>query len=176
MIQEATFGAGCFWCVEPCFDALKGVISARPGYAGGTIENPTYEQVCTKTTGHVEVVRVEYDQQVISYEELLNVFFSVHNPTHLNRQGNDIGEQYRSVIFYHTQEQKQIAETVLKQLIAENPWEEEIVTAIEPLSMYFDAENYHRDYARLHPENQYCQMVARPKIEKFKKAFNTQLK
>jgi peptide-methionine (S)-S-oxide reductase len=176
MIKEATFGAGCFWCVEPCFDSLKGVISARPGYAGGFIENPTYEQVCTGTTKHVEVVRVTYNEHEISYKELLEVFFNVHNPTHLNRQGNDKGEQYRSVIFYHTQEQQQVAEETLEELKNNNPWEDPIVTTIEPISNYYDAENYHRDYAALHPENQYCQMVARPKIEKFKKIFERKLK
>lgn len=176
MIKEATFGAGCFWCVEPCFDSLKGVINAKPGYAGGILENPTYEQVCSGTTQHVEVVRIAYDDAKITYTELLEVFFYVHNPTQLNRQGNDIGEQYRSVVFYHDEEQKELAEAYKLQLSQAKIWNEPIVTAIEPLTTYFDAENYHRDYAALHPENQYCAMVARPKIEKFKNTFNAKLK
>lgn len=176
MTKEATFGAGCFWCIEPCFDSLKGVISARPGYAGGNLENPTYEQVCIGTTKHVEVVRVEYDDTQLEFSDLLEVFFKVHNPTQLNRQGNDIGEQYRSVIFFHDEQQKQVAEAYKTQLTHAKTWDEPIVTAIEPLTTYYDAENYHRDYAALHPENQYCAMVARPKIEKFKNAFSEKLK
>lgn len=176
MIQEATFGAGCFWCVEPCFDSLKGVISAKPGYTGGTTTNPTYEEVCKGTTNHVEVVRVVFDSTQISYTDLLEIFWSVHNPTQLNRQGNDIGVQYRSVIFYHNDEQKRLAKEKLQQLEQAKVWSDPIVTAIEPLATYYPAENYHSDYAALHPDNQYCQLVARPKIEKFKKAFHERLK
>jgi len=176
MTQEATFGAGCFWCVEHCFKLLKGVIDVKPGYAGGHSENPTYEDVCTGTTGHVEIVRITFDPAQISYTELLEIFWFVHNPTHLNRQGNDIGTQYRSVVFYHNEEQRAIAEAYLEKLKASKIWEDSVVTAIEPLTTYYEAENYHHDYVIHHPENQYCQMIVKPKIEKFKTVFLERLK
>lgn len=158
------------------FTVLKGVISAKPGYAGGHTENPSYEDVCTGSTGHAEVVRVQYNDAVIDYSNLLEVFFATHNPTQLNRQGNDIGEQYRSVIFYHNDEQKAVAKLFKKQLEELNLWGQPIVTAIEPLSSYYDAEEYHQNYAAMHPENQYCELVARPNFEKFKLAFGDKLK
>lgn len=171
MIKNATFGAGCFWCVEYCFKKLKGVVDVKPGYAGGHTEFPTYEEVCSETTGHVEVVRVTYDSSIITFEELLEVFWFVHNPTHLNHQGNDIGTRYRSVIFAHDSEQEQIATAHLEQLKEAKIWEDPIVTSIEPLTTYFEAENYHHDYVIHNPENQYCQFVVKPKIEKFEKVF-----
>lgn len=176
MIKEAVFGAGCFWCYEPSYNALRGVLKAIPGYAGGETHHPTYEQVCTGKTGHTEVVHIEYDDTLISYEELLEVFWKIHDPTQLNRQGNDVGTQYRSVIFYYDDQQKEIAERLLKELDASETWSQPIVTAIEPIYNFFPAEDYHKDYARLHPENQYCMLVSRPKFEKFKAIFADKLK
>lgn len=176
MIKEAVFGAGCFWCYEPAFNALKGVIKAIPGYAGGETSNPTYEQVCTGKTGHTEVVHIEYDEAIISYKELLEVFWKIHNPTQLNRQGNDIGWQYRSVIFYYDEIQKIEAATAKKTLNDSHVWEQEIATVIEPIYNFFPAEDYHKDYARLHPENSYCMLVSIPKFEQFKKVFSDKLK
>lgn len=172
----ATFGGGCFWCTEACFKELMGVNSVFPGYAGGKIENPTYKQVCEGNTEHVEVIRIEYDESIITFSKLLEVFFSIHNPTQLNRQGNDVGSQYRSVIFYHSEEQKQFAETAINSLSQNNVWDTPIVTAIEPINNYFPAENYHKDYLDYNPGNAYCQAIVRPKLEKFKKAFQELLK
>jgi peptide-methionine (S)-S-oxide reductase len=176
MIKEATLGAGCFWCIEACYKELKGVIDVFPGYAGGQTLKPTYEQVCGGQTGHAEVARVMYDDALISFEELLEVYWFVHDPTQLNRQGNDIGTQYRSVIFYHDDEQKVISETIKQNLTDQEVWEEPIVTLIEPINNFYKAEDYHVNYFELHPENMYCQSVVRPKVEKFKKVFNAKLK
>lgn len=167
----ATFGAGCFWCIEACFLGITGIISVKPGYAGGHVDNPTYEQVCTGTTGHAEVAQIEFDPSLISYEQLLEMFWFVHDPTQLNRQGNDIGTQYRSVIFYHNEEQKEKAELYKQRLIDANVFDNPIVTIIEEINNYYDAEAYHQNYFALNPQNQYCQMVVRPKVEKFKKVF-----
>jgi len=176
MVKEATLGAGCFWCIEACYKELKGVIDVFPGYAGGQTLNPTYEQVCDGKTGHAEVARVIYDDALISFEELLEVYWFVHDPTQLNRQGNDIGTQYRSVIFYHDEEQKVISETIKQSLTDQQVWDKPIVTLIEPINNFYKAEDYHVNYFELHPENMYCQSVVRPKVDKFKKLFNAKLK
>jgi peptide-methionine (S)-S-oxide reductase len=175
-MKIATFGAGCFWCIEACFKDLKGVIDVYPGYAGGHIENPTYEQVCSGNTGHAEVARVEYDENLLSYEQLLEVFWFVHDPTQLNRQGNDIGTQYRSVMFYHDESQKLDAEKYKNRLIEEKVWDNPIVTEISPISNFYRAEAYHHNYFELNPQNMYCQAVVRPKVEKFRKVFSNKLK
>lgn len=176
MKKEATFGAGCFWCVEACFQDLKGVESVQSGYSGGHIKNPAYREVCTGRTGHAEVVRVVYDDAVIGFDELLAAFWNVHDPTTLNRQGNDIGEQYRSVIFFHDEEQKNLAEHYKSRLTEDKVWEKPIVTAIEPLKNFYPAEQEHDDYYNLNPEQPYCSAVVRPKVEKFRKVFKDKLK
>jgi peptide-methionine (S)-S-oxide reductase len=176
MIREATFGAGCFWCIEACYKELKGVLEVYPGYSGGELDNPTYEQVCNGNTGHAEVARVVYDDELISFDELLEVFWFVHDPTQLNRQGNDLGTQYRSVIFYHDDQQKERAEFFKSKLDSEHVWENPIVTLIDPLSNFYKAENYHHNYFELNPQNMYCQSVVRPKVDKFKKVFAERLK
>lgn len=175
MIQEATFGAGCFWCIEACFKDLNGIISISPGYAGGKTENPTYKEVCEGTTGHAEVARIVFDDERITFEDLLELFWFVHDPTQLNRQGNDVGTQYRSVIFYHNEIQKELSEQYKQKLTAENVWENPIVTEILPLPTFYVAENYHFNYFELNPQNQYCQAVVRPKVEKFRKVFAAKL-
>ncbi len=176
MIQEATFGAGCFWCIEACFKDLKGVLDVFPGYAGGTIENPTYEQVCSGTTNHAEVARVVYDDMQVTFDELLEVFWFVHDPTQLNRQGNDIGTQYRSVLFFHSDFQKERAQFFIDKLTDEKVWENPIVTELEPINNFYRAEQYHHNYFELNPQNSYCQAVVRPKVDKFKKVFEKKLK
>jgi peptide-methionine (S)-S-oxide reductase len=175
-MKEATFGAGCFWCVEACFKELKGVQQVESGYAGGAKSNPSYEEVCSGRTGHAEVVRIIYDEEQLAFRDLLEVFFFVHDPTQLNRQGNDIGTQYRSVIFFHDNEQRDISMEVIKILSKEKVWDKPIVTEVSPLTNYFSAENYHQNYLHLNPQNTYCQMVVRPKYEKFKKIFRERLK
>jgi len=171
MIQEATLGAGCFWCIEACFKDLKGILEVVPGYAGGYTVDPTYQAVCSGTTGHAEVVRVKFDDSLIEYKTLLRMFFFVHDPTQLNRQGNDIGTQYRSVIFFHDTIQKQISEEIISELTFNNVWEKPIVTEVTPLTNFYFAEDYHIDYFNQNPSNLYCQAVVRPKIEKFNKVF-----
>jgi peptide-methionine (S)-S-oxide reductase len=165
--EMATLGGGCFWCLEATFELLPGVKSVVNGYAGGHKENPTYEEVCSKTTGHAEVVQIEYDPQVVSYEKLLDMFWEIHDPTTLNRQGNDSGPQYRSVILYHNETQKQAAES--SKAAAQKQWGGRIVTEIVPLKKFYRAEDYHQDYFRNHPEQGYCQMVIRPKVNKVEK-------
>ena len=176
MVKEATLGAGCFWCIEACYKDMKGVIDVYPGYAGGHVQDPTYKQVCEGTTGHAEVARVVFDDEQISFEEILEVFWFVHDPTQLNRQGNDIGTQYRSEIFYHDDIQKGIAEHYLNKLSKEKVWEKPIVTQITPLNNFFRAEEYHHNYFELNPGNAYCQSIVRPKVEKFKAVFAAKLK
>ncbi|MFN5442405.1 MAG: bifunctional methionine sulfoxide reductase B/A protein [Flavobacteriia bacterium] len=173
--ETTTLGAGCFWCIEACFKDLKGVISVVPGYAGGHKQDPTYKEVCTGQTGHAEVAQVVFDPKVVSFEELLEVFWFVHDPTQLNRQGNDIGTQYRSVIFYHNEAQKAVASTYLKRLNDEKVWDAPIVTEIVAIDNYFEAEDYHHDYFENNPGNPYCQSVVRPKVEKFRKVFAARL-
>lgn len=171
MIKKATFGAGCFWCIEACFKDIIGVLTVEPGYAGGFTENPTYEQICNGNTGHAEVAHILYDENVLPFSKLLELFWFLHDPTQLNKQGNDIGSQYRSVIFYHDEIQKNEALDA-KKILAENKvWDRPIVTAIEPFSTYYTAEKYHLDYFEKNPDNLYCQAVVRPKVEKFKLVF-----
>lgn len=175
-MDTITLGAGCFWCVEAVFKELKGVQSVEPGYSGGTVKNPSYKEVCMGTTGHAEVAQVVYDPNVITFDELLEVFFKTHDPTTLNRQGADEGTQYRSVIFYHTEEQRRKAEYYKEELNKSGAWDNPIVTEIVPFEAFYPAENYHRDYFENNPEQQYCRYVIQPKIEKFKKVFKDKLK
>ena len=175
-LELATFGSGCFWCTEAIFENLKGVHSVVSGYAGGHVQNPSYEEVCTGTTGHAEVTQITYDPSIISYDELLEVFWKTHDPTTLNRQGNDVGPQYRSAIFYHNDEQKQLAEKYKAELDKSGAWDNPIITEISPLNNYFPAENYHQDYYNNNPNQGYCAFVIAPKLEKFKKVFKDKLK
>lgn len=174
--ELATFGGGCFWCTEAMFDQLKGVESAISGYSGGTKENPTYEEVCSGTTGHAEVIQVKYDPNKITFLELLEVFFKTHDPTTLNRQGGDKGTQYRSVVFYHNPEQKQQTEQIINELTKEKIWNNPIVTEIAGYSKFYSAEAYHQEYFVNNPQNQYCQMVVTPKVQKFEKLFKDKIK
>jgi peptide-methionine (S)-S-oxide reductase len=171
MKEEITLGAGCFWCIEACFKDIKGVLEVYPAYAGGFKENPTYEEVCNGTTGHAEVARIVFDPKEVSLESILEMYWFVHNPTQLNRQGNDIGTQYRSVIFYHNEQQKDIAVSYKNRLEEEKVWDLPIVTEILPINNFYRAENYHHNYFELNPQNMYCQSVVRPKVEKFRKVF-----
>src|SRR5690625_473701 len=172
----ATLGGGCFWCVEPIFDELLGVVTVTSGYSGGTIPNPSYEQICTGTTGHAEVVQIEFDPEQLSYRDLLQVFFSAHDPTQLNRQGNDIGTQYRSVIFYHSPQQHQVANEVIDELNAARLWPQPIVTEVSPFDVFYPAENYHQDYFLNNPNQPYCRLVAEPKVRQFRQQFADRLK
>ena len=169
------FGGGCFWCTEAVFNMLRGVISVAPGYAGGTVEHPTYEQVSTGTTGHAEVIKFEYDPAIISYNDLLNVFFATHDPTTLNRQGPDEGPQYRSAIFYSDDEQKRAAEAFIANLNASSHGAP-IVTTVEPLGVFWPAEDYHQQYYEHHKDAPYCQVVINPKLEKVQEKFSALLK
>ena len=175
-MDTITFGAGCFWCVEAIFSDLNGVDKVISGYAGGTVKNPSYKEVCTGNTGHAEVCQVIYNPEIITYKELLEVFWQVHDPTTLNRQGGDVGTQYRSAIFYHTNEQKEIAEEYKKVLNNEKVFPNPIVTEITAFTNFYPAEDYHQDYFELNGENPYCQAVVRPKLEKFRKVFKDKLK
>lgn len=174
--QLATFGGGCFWCIEPIFDELIGVSEVISGYSGGMRPNPSYEQVCTGATGHAEVIQVHFDPEQISYRELLQIFFSAHDPTQLNRQGNDIGTQYRSVIYYHSPEQKQVAEEVIAELDAAKLWPRPIVTELSPAPAFYPAEDYHQEYFLNNPQQPYCQIVVAPKVAKFRQQFAHRLK
>lgn len=174
--EAATFGAGCFWCVEAVFERLNGVEKVISGYSGGTVSNPTYEEVCNGTTGHAEVCQIIYDPQKISYKELLEVFWSTHDPTTLNRQGNDVGTQYRSAIFYHNEEQKKLAEEYKRKLTEAKIFDNPIVTEITKLDKFYEAEKYHQDYYNNNKYQPYCMFVITPKLEKFKKVFQEKLK
>ncbi len=174
--DTATFGAGCFWCVEAVFQQLEGVLKVTSGYSGGHVKNPTYEQVCEKNTGHVEVTQIVYDPAKISYDELLEVFWKTHDPTTPNQQGNDVGPQYRSAVFYHNEEQKRLAEGYKEQLDKAGAWSNPIVTTVEPLKNFYEAENYHQDYYNNNPNQMYCRYVIQPKLEKFQKVFKDKLK
>jgi peptide-methionine (S)-S-oxide reductase len=167
-LELATLAGGCFWCLEAAFDDLRGVERVDSGYAGGHVDNPSYRQVCGGTTGHAEVVQVAFDPTVISFEDLLDVFFTIHDPTTLNRQGADVGTQYRSAIFHHSPEQKATAERVISQLEASQAWDDPIVTEVAPLETFYAAEEYHRDYYRRNPNQGYCQVVIAPKIAKLR--------
>jgi peptide-methionine (S)-S-oxide reductase len=174
--EVATFGGGCFWCLEAVFEQLRGVERVESGYAGGTAANPTYRQVCNGDTGHAEVVQVMFDPEVISFEGLLNVFFASHDPTTLNRQGPDSGTQYRSVVLYHSAEQKEIAAKKIAQLDAAGIWDAPIVTQLVPLETFYRAEDYHQGYFRANPGQGYCRAVVAPKVVKFRKQFAGLLK
>ena len=174
--DTATFGNGCFWCTEAFFQRINGVEKVISGYSGGIVSNPSYEQVCTGTTNHAEVVQVIYDPSKVSYDELLEVFWKTHDPTTLNRQGNDVGTQYRSVIFYHNEEQKQKADHYKEELNKSGAWNKPVVTAIQPFSKFYAAENYHQNYYNNNPRQMYCQYVIRPKLEKFEKVFKEAMK
>jgi len=175
-LETAVFGGGCFWCLEAVFQRLPGVKSVESGYMGGRVENPTYREVCTGTTGHAEVVRVSFDPSQISYRDLLDVFFAIHDPTTLNRQGNDVGTQYRSVIYYASDEQRRAAEQVIAELTAAHEFSSPIVTAIEPAATFYVAEGYHQNYFNQNSEQPYCRFIIAPKLEKFRKSFAEKLK
>lgn len=168
-MQTAVFGGGCFWCTEAIFQNLKGVLSVLPGYSGGHVPNPTYEQVCAGDTGHIEVTKIEFDPAVISYEVLLEVFFATHDPTSMDRQGDDVGVQYRSVIFYTSEEQKRQAEEFIKKI--QKDYSTPLVTQILPLDKFYEAENYHQNYFNNNPNKPYCQAVISPKLKKFREKF-----
>ncbi|HEY5220651.1 MAG TPA: peptide-methionine (S)-S-oxide reductase MsrA [Candidatus Paceibacterota bacterium] len=170
-MADAVFAGGCFWCTEAVFEELRGVISVMPGYTGGTVPNPTYEAVCTGETGHAEATRIIYDPSKIKYHDLLTVFFATHDPTTLNRQGNDVGTQYRSAIFYDTPAQKVAAEKFIAELNASDPNGKPIVTEVVPLDRFYEAEDYHRQYFKNHPEKGYCQLIIEPKVVKLQKQF-----
>jgi peptide-methionine (S)-S-oxide reductase len=174
--ELATFGAGCFWCTEAVFQRLKGVVKVESGYSGGNVPDPTYEAVCTGKTGHAECSQITFDPKIISYTELLQVFWKTHDPTTLNRQGNDVGTQYRSVIFYHNEEQKNLAEKSKHDLDSAKIWDSPIVTEIVPFKTFYKAEDYHQNYYNQHGSQPYCSFVITPKIEKFKKVFANLLK
>jgi peptide-methionine (S)-S-oxide reductase len=176
IMETATFGAGCFWCVEAVFQELEGVISVASGYEGGGIGNPTYKEVCSGLTGHAEVIQITYDPSKISYKDLLEVFWQVHDPTTKDRQGNDAGTQYRSVIFYHNEEQKNLAEKYKKELDASGAWDKPVVTEISPSTKFYKAEDYHQNYYKSNADQPYCTFVVRPKVEKFRKVFHDKLK
>ncbi|HXO76328.1 MAG TPA: peptide-methionine (S)-S-oxide reductase MsrA [Puia sp.] len=174
--DTATFGTGCFWCTEAVFQELKGVVKVTSGYMGGTVANPSYEEVCTGTTGHAECLQIVYDPSVITFDELLEVFWESHDPTQLNRQGNDVGTQYRSAIFYHDAQQKEKAEHYKTQLNKEGAYPKPIVTEVTPASAFYAAEDYHQNYYNTHGSQPYCYLVIRPKVEKFEKVFKAKLK
>lgn len=175
-LQTATLAGGCFWCLEAVYDEIKGVHSVESGYAGGHVPNPTYRAVCTGSTGHAEAVQIRFDPNIVSYRDLLNVFFTIHDPTTLNRQGHDIGTQYRSAIFYHDEEQKRIAEDLIAQLNAQKIWDDPIVTQAAPLDTFYVAEDYHQEYFARNPYQPYCMAVVAPKVAKFRKHFLEMLK
>jgi peptide-methionine (S)-S-oxide reductase len=171
--EKATLGGGCFWCLEPMFDDLIGVDQVVPGYAGGNNPNPSYQEVCSGTTGHAEVVQIRYDPQQISFRQLLEIFFSIHDPTTLNRQGADVGSQYRSIILYQDEEQKRVAGEVIAELEQRKLWNGSIVTQMEPLGTFYEAEEYHHRYFERNPAQGYCSVVIAPKVAKFRKKFES---
>ncbi len=174
--EIATLAGGCFWCLEAVYDQLQGVTDVVSGYSGGKVANPTYEQVCTGSTGHAEVVQIKYDPAAVTFHDLLNVFFTIHDPTTLNRQGNDVGTQYRSAIFYHTPEQKAVAEAVIEELHKSHLWNAPIVTEIVPFQAFYPAEAYHQEYFQNNPNQGYCRVVVAPKVAKFRKYYFDKLK
>jgi peptide-methionine (S)-S-oxide reductase len=175
-LETATLAAGCFWCVEAVFDDLRGVEEVVSGYSGGQKEKPTYQEVCSGTTGHAEVAQIKFNPQEISFADVLHVFFAVHDPTTLNRQGHDVGTQYRSAIFYHSDEQKRVAEETIAKLNAEQIWDSPIVTEVVPFTIFYTAENYHQEYFANNPNQPYCTAVVAPKVAKFRKMFVEKLK
>ncbi len=174
--EKITLGAGCFWCVEAVFQQLKGVEKVQSGYSGGTTENPTYKEVCTGATGHAEVVQITYNPEIIDFDEILEVFWAVHDPTTLNRQGADVGTQYRSAIFYHTEKQREVAEAYIKQLNENKAFEQPIVTEVTKFETFYPAEDYHNDYYNNNGDQPYCRMVIRPKVRKFENLFKAKIK
>jgi peptide-methionine (S)-S-oxide reductase len=174
--EVATLGGGCFWCLEAVYDELKGIDSVVSGYAGGQVRNPTYQQVCSETTGHAEVVQITFDPRVISYAELLDVFFTIHDPTTLNRQGNDVGTSYRSIILYHSPEQQATAERKIAELTATHTWDGPIVTQVQPFTEFYPAEDYHQEYYQNNQFQPYCMFVVRPKVAKARKVFLEKLR
>jgi peptide-methionine (S)-S-oxide reductase len=175
-VEVITLGGGCFWCTEAVFQMVRGVEKVEPGYAGGTLPNPSYEQVSTGTTGHAEVAQITFNPDMISFREILEIFFGTHDPTQLNRQGTDFGTQYRSVIFYHNEQQKATSEEVIAELEREKIFDKPIVTELEPLKAFYPAEDYHKDYFKKHPKQPYCQAVIAPKISKLQKTYLSKLK
>jgi peptide-methionine (S)-S-oxide reductase len=175
-LSQITLGGGCFWCLEAVYDQVRGVTDVVSGYAGGQLANPTYEDVCSGLTGHAEVVQVTFDPAQISLEDILHIFFTIHDPTTLNRQGNDIGTQYRSAIFYHTPEQKQVAERIIAELTAARLWNRAIVTQVVPLNHFYPAEDYHQEYFARNPGQGYCRVVIAPKVAKFRQKYFEKLK
>ncbi len=175
-LEKATLGGGCFWCTEAVYLELKGVVDVKPGYSGGEVKNPTYEEVCTGTTGHAEAVQITFDADVVSFKDILEVFFMAHDPTTLNRQGNDVGPQYRSVIFYHNEKQKEVAENAVQLFTEEKVYDRPIVTQVEPFEAFYMAEDYHLNYYNRNKGQGYCQFIITPKLEKFRKIFKNQLK
>ena len=175
-MEVATLGGGCFWCLEAVYQELEGVNRVRSGYAGGRVPNPSYEEVCSGTTGHAEVVQVEFDPQILSFREILEVFFTVHDPTTLNRQGHDVGTQYRSVILYHSPVQEKVARDVMAELEEEAVWDDPLVTELVPLEVFYPAEDYHDDYFRRNPNQPYCRAIINPKVAKFRERFRRKLK
>ena len=175
-LSTATFGNGCFWCTEAIFQQLKGVETVVPGYTGGEVKNPTYKAVCAGTTGHAEVIQITYDPQIISYRELLDVFFYTHDPTTLNRQGYDVGTQYRSAIFYNDKEQKEAAEKIIQELNAEKVYDDPIVTEVTPIDVFYLAEDYHKNYYNNNKNQGYCRAVINPKLDKFMKKYGAKTK
>ena len=171
-LQKATVGGGCFWCLEAVYQQVRGVVGVESGYAGGQTLNPDYDAVCTGQTGHAEVVQIEFDADVLTYQKILEIFFAIHDPTTLNRQGNDIGSQYRSVIYAHDQEQRMIAQNIIEQLTQENIFDQPIVTELADLPTYYRAEDYHQNYFNNHPDQGYCAFVVSPKVSKFRKQFS----
>jgi peptide-methionine (S)-S-oxide reductase len=174
--EVATLAGGCFWCLEAVYDELRGVEKVESGYSGGLVSNPTYRQVCTGTTGHAEVVQVTFDPEVVSFREILEVFFTIHDPTTLNRQGADVGPQYRSAVFYHDEEQRRITEEVISKLEAEGVWDDPIVTEVTPFEAFYVAEDYHQEYFQNNEYQPYCQVVIAPKVAKFRKQYLARLK
>ena len=175
-VEEATLAGGCFWCQEAVFDELKGVESVKSGYSGGHVQSPSYAQVCDGDTGHAEVIQVTFDPQVLSYKDLLTVYFTIHDPTTLNRQGNDAGTQYRSAIFYRNEQQKKIAEEVIREIGAAKIWDDPLVTEVAPFNQFYIAEDYHQEYFKKNPFQGYCRAVIAPKVTKFRQNFTDRLK
>lgn len=175
-LEKATLGGGCFWCTEAVYLELKGVVDVKPGYSGGHVKNPGYREVCTGRTGHAEVVEITFDPAVVSFSEILEVFFATHDPTTLNRQGNDVGTQYRSAIFYHNEEQKEVAEKVIAELTREKVYDDPIVTEVTAFDKFYPAEDYHQNYYNRNKGQGYCQFIIAPKLEKFRKVFKDQIK
>jgi peptide-methionine (S)-S-oxide reductase len=174
--EIATLGGGCFWCLEPIYEELQGVKDVEVGYAGGHVANPSYEQVCSGRTGHAEVVQIHFDPDVIAFDDILRVFFTMHDPTTMNRQGADVGTQYRSIVLYHDAAQKATAEHVIQEIEAEGIWDSPVVTQIEPLDTFYRAEEYHQEYFRKNPNAGYCRAVVAPKVSKFRKKYRDRLK